>query len=533
MEMMPHEDPLESLRRQLDELKSALVAKDQRIADLERHVEIYRKIAFGKLSEKRKPLPTPHDPRQQLLFTTLMAEAQQVARRSNVEGEIEQTREARPKKKATRRTEYPEHVPHFRSTYRLPESELVCECGGQLREIGVDVSKELERIETTIVHEIARTKYACPGCGSMAKTAPGPDRVIERGLLGPGFLAHVIVERFLNHMPYHRQEKKYESEGLDVSRSVLERSASRCAEILSPIADQIRKEVLATGVVFTDDTPVTVSKSSAGGSRKGRIWTYCDREDRHFYDFTESRTRDGPAAILRDYIGFAHADAYPGYDALYLPGGVTEVGCWAHARRGFDKADAQEPELAREGLRRIQELYAVERAAKEAGLSSEDRRALRQQRSKPLLEPFREWMDEIETRALPKGALMDAIRYVRNQWKALNVYLTDGRLEIDNNRAERAIRPFAIGRNNWMFFETPNGGHNAAIHMTLVRTAQAIGLNPKVYLRDVLTRVSSESDITKLTPHGWKEHFADEVARDFNGSIRVFLGNRDELAATT
>jgi hypothetical protein len=347
--------------------------------------------------------------------------------------------------------------------------------------------------------------------------------VIEKGLLGRGFLSHVIVERFLNHMPYHRQEKKYESEGLTVTRSVLERSSARCGELLESIYSRIGQQTLSTDVIFTDDTPVKMAKSTAGGPREGRIWGYFDLEGRHFYDFTESRKRDGPKRLLGDYCGYIHADAYTGYDRLFVPGKAKEVACWAHCRRKYVAAESQEPDLAKEATDRIRPLYLIEREAKAKGLSPPARQALRREKAGPLLDEFYAWMAKAEMLVLPKGAMSDAIQYTRNQWTALKTYLDDGRLEIDNNRSERGVRPFAVGRANWNCFRTPNGGETAAILMTLVRTAKAVGIDPKVYLRDVLLRINFESDLDKLTPHGWKQHFAEQVIKDHRGAIRVLL----------
>lgn len=514
-----------ALQRENAELRSVLLArdallaeKDARIARLERNVEIFKKLAFGPSSERRAQSAEPIDPRQGHLFASLLAEANEVARREHVEGAVEELHSGRPRKKAKRRTDFPEHVPHFKTTYELPESERACTCGALLQEIGEAVSKELDRLETTLVHVIARKKYGCRRCGQTAKTAPGPDRVIEGGLLAPGFLAHVIAERFLNHMPYYRQEQKYNSEGLALTRSVLERSASRCAELLLPVYEQIKKDVLGQDVLFTDDTPVTVAQDSKQKAREGRVWTYGDLEERIFYDFTESRKRDGPLTMLANFKGFVHADAYPGYDPLYLPGHVKEVACLAHGRRYVLDAEKEEPEPVKEALAIIRALYQVEAFAKDNGFTPEQRKALRDERSRPLLAELKAWLDRAETQALPKGKLADAVRYLRNQWDALLTFLEDGRLEIDNNRSERSLRCFAVGRKNWLFFQTPEGGTTAVILMSLVQTAKAIGVDPKIYLRDVLVRIARESDVTKLTPHGWKRHFLHDVMKALRGS---------------
>jgi hypothetical protein len=335
--------------------------------------------------------------------------------------------------------------------------------------------------------------------------------VIEKGLLGPGFLAHVITERFGQHMPYHRLEKKYESEGFALSRSILCTSMARCAELLEPIAEELKREVRGSPVIHTDDTPVVVAESSDGGPRKGRVWVYLNSEGRHWYDFTESRKRDGPARVLGDYLGFVQADAYQGYDQLYLPGGAIEVACWAHVRRKFVDAEATDPELAKAAVDRIRNLFLIEAEADRQGLGPEAKRALRQEKAAPLVEEFRAWMEEAALSVLPKGPLGGAIRYARNQWRALTRYLEDGRLSISNNAAERALRPIAVGRKNWLFFQRVGGGKTASIIMSILMTAKAAGIEPREYFRDVLLRISTCSDVRSLTPHGWKERWEPEV----------------------
>jgi hypothetical protein len=346
--------------------------------------------------------------------------------------------------------------------------------------------------------------------------------VIEKGLLGPGFLAYLITERFSHHMPYYRLESKFKSEGLDLSRSVLCEAMTRCAELLEPIADQIRKDVLESPVIHTDDTPVTIAHSADGGSRKGRSWIYLDQEKRHWYDFTETRKRDGPARVLADFTGFIQADAYAGYDRLYLPGGAIEVGCWAHARRGFVEAESSDPAVAKEAIDRIRQLFLIEEQAKD--LSPEARLELRRLRSVSLVDEFRVWMDEAETQVLPKSPAAKAIGYVRNQWRALTRYLEDGRLEISNNAAENALRPFAVGRKNWLFYQRNTGGKSAAILMSLLMTAKAIEIDPRQYFRDVLLRIATCSDVKSLTPHGWKERWEPEVKATRDEVLQKLIG---------
>ncbi|MBI3449250.1 MAG: IS66 family transposase, partial [Acidobacteria bacterium] len=307
-----------------------------------------------------------------------------------------------------------------------------------------------------------------------------------------------------NHLPYYRLESQYHSEGLDLSRSVLCESMARCAELLEPIADQIKKEILVSPVVNTDDTPVTLAQSTQGGSRQARVWAYLNQHGRHWYDFTESRKRDGPARVFAEFTGFIQADAYPGYDQLYLPGGATEVGCWFHARRGFIKAETTDPVLSKEAIDRIRVLFKIDEAA--ASLSPEDRARFRQEKAAPLLEEFHAWLELTRTKVLPKGPMGQAITYALNQWVALTEYVKDGRLEMTNNAAERAVKPFAIGRKNWLFFQSEGGGRTASILMSLLMTAKAAGVHLGDYFKDVLLRISEPgTDVKSLTPHGWKE----------------------------
>jgi len=534
-------DDANALRTMLLERDRMLVERDAKIeslnadvehlrtknAELAHNVEVYRRMAFGPSTERRTSGTDQglHPSQGHLFATDLLADAERLAAETGVKGTIETSTASKPlkKKKGRRRSQFPDHLPTVTTRFELPADQRRCSCGGELHEIGVEQTKELERIEITVVHKLQRVKYGCRCCQEGVTTAAGPARVIEKGLLGPGFLANVAVERFGNHMPYHRLEKKYENEGLRISRSVLERSMATCADLLDPIWQELRRQVVESPAIFTDDTTVTIARGSSGKSRKGRAWIYLDQKGDHFYDFTESRKRDGPLAVLQGYSGFIHADAFPGYDALFLPDCATEVACWCHVRRKYIEAEKAEPDLAGEALDRIRLLFAIERRAKDEQLDADARLALRQSESVPLLEELRAWLGATQTKVLPKSPMAAAIRYTLNQWEALIVFTTDGRLEMENNAAERALRAFAVGRKNWMFVQAIEGGVRSAILMSLVMTAKAIGLNAITYLRDVLLRISTESDVQKLTPRGWQEHYAEQVALDREDAVSRLL----------
>lgn len=489
-----------------------------RIHALEIENRILRREEFAPSSERRPRTDFALDPGQMhLLFPELVEAAERVADEKKVQGHVEIRTHGQPGR-PKRRKRFPPHLPVIRTSYELPVEQRRCACGHELSEIGEELTRELERLEISVVHEIARKKYACKACESGVKIAPGPDRVIDKGILGVGFLAHVLVERFAQHMPYNRLESKYASEGFELSRSVLCESSVRCAEILAPIAEQIRKDALASGVVQTDDTPVTIQEGSDKNSRQGRVWVYRGLKGEVFFDMTESRGRDGPRAVLADFSGYMQADAYPVYDAFYKDGAIKEVGCWAHARRYFIKAEDGEPEFAKEAIARIGELYAIERQAKAAGISVEGLRDLRRAESLPRLDRLRDWMTLTRTQVLDKGALAKAIDYTLSNWAALVRYCDDGRLDIDNNAAERALRTVAVGRKNWIFFGNERGGEAAAVMYSLIATCKEHEVDPRTYLRDVLLRIAKSSDVRELTPYGWKARW-QKIVEQHRASI--------------
>ena len=522
--MEPHPElppDVESLKALVVTHQQIIEHQSEEISRLKHNNEVLTKMIFGKRSEKRPP-DTETALQGALFLQELEAQAARLAQRHGVAARVQVAAHERSQKKG-RRSEFPEHLPVVQTVSELKPEERTCACGGKLEEFGHEVSRELERVETTVVHELVRKKYACSSCKEGVVTAPWRGKVIEKGLLGPGFLAHVIVERFGNHMPYFRLEGQYRGEGLELSRSVLCESMARCAELLEPVSEQIRQEILASPVVNTDDTPVTLAQCSEGGSRKARVWAYLNQEGRHWYDFTESRKRDGPAQVFAEFTGYIQADAYSGYDRLFLPGGATEVGCWFHARRGFIKAETTDPVLSKEAIDRIRELFLIEQAA--ASLSPGDRARLRQQKAAPLLEEFETWLELTAKKVLPKSPMGQAIGYVQNQWEALTRYLQDGRLEMTNNAAERAVKPFAIGRKNWLFFQREGGGKTGSILMSLLMTAKAAGINLNDYFRDVLLRISEPGvSVKDLTPHGWKERFEPEVTARRHELLKKLVG---------
>jgi transposase len=493
-----------------------------RMQDLEHNVEVFRKMAFGPSSEKRRPQGEvgSASPQGYLFLVEVLEEAERLADETGASGAVEVTPASKPQPSATarkrgQRRPFPDHLHRVRTTYELPEAERQCSCGKPMPAIGLQLSQRLERVEFCVVHETARTKYACKVCECGVLIAPAPAEPIAKGILGAGMLANVIVERFGHHMPYYRLEKKYEAEGVHVSRAVLSSSAGAIGELLSPIWQVLGTQTLDGDVLWTDDTPTVMLENSAGRRCLGRFWIHRDLEDRHYYTFSESRSAKEPRRVLGDFRGWMHADGYKGYGQLFVPEGAIHVGCWAHARRYFVRALKTDKKLAQEAIDQIAVLYLIDREL--ADLEPQARSRERKRRMKLPLKRLRSWLAVTEAKVLPKSPLGRAVRYTLGQWKALTRFPLDGRLRLDNNLAENAIRPIALGRKNWLFVGNERGGDTASILMSLYQTAKAIGISPRVYLRDVIMRMAAaapeqrEALAAELTPHRWRETLAGEV----------------------
>jgi len=355
-----------------------------------------------------------------------------------------------------------------------------------------------------VIH--VRFTYACRACEETVVTAPRPAAPIEKGRPGPGLLAQVITAKYADHLPLTRQVDIFTRHGVTLSRQTLCDWVAAAADLLTPVYEDLTATVLASAVLHTDDTPVPVLDRARTETRPGRLWVYVGdgRPADIMYDYTADRSRAGPLAILGNFRGHLQADASAGYDALYATGRIVEVGCWAHARRYFWDAKASEPVRGLPALAFIQQLYAVEAAAK--GLDADTRRARRQADALPVLGRFKLWLDEQADRVLPKSPIGEAIGYARAQWTALTRYCENGALAIDNNAAERALRRVCTGRKNWLFCGSDEGGKRAAILYSLVATCKAHGIDAWAYLRDVLERIPTlpNSRRAELLPRNWK-----------------------------
>ena len=360
-------------------------------------------------------------------------------------------------------------------------------------------------------------KYACAACQGKVAEAQRVPEPIEKGLPGPGLLAHVAVSKYADHLPLYRLEGIFKRFGVELARSTMCDWMAAAAGLLEPIVKAMRKRVLLSDVVQTDDTPVKVQDHDGKGIKTGRLWVYIgDCNNRfHVYDYTPDRSRDGPERILKGFEGYLQADAYSAYDALFKGGKIIEVGCWMHARRKFHDARASDPARSHLMLAWVAGLYAVEEDAKQARRKHPEwedatwhahRHDLRLGRSKPIFDEIHEWLETQQPKALPRSPIGEAIGYALNHWNALIRPLVAGFLEIDNGAGERAMKSVALGRKNWLFAGSDEGGRTAATLMSLCASCKDLGVEPLAYLRDVLDRVSTHphNRIEELLPDRWK-----------------------------
>jgi transposase len=393
----------------------------------------------------------------------------------------------------------------------LGEGARQCpQCQGELKRLGEEVSERLEYVPASlIVIEEVCQKYACPK-GCTVVTAEKPTAPMEKGLAGPGLLAQVAVSKYGDHLPLHRQADIFRRQGVEISRQTMGDWMRACADLARPLYELMKQGVLGSKAVQTDDTPVPVLDPALPRTRTGRIWTYVGDDDHPFtvYDYTPNRSRDGPEAFLKAFQGYLQADAYSGYDHFYKEPerGIVEVACWAHARRRFYEAQSSDLMRSTVMLAYIRLLYDVEREAREQKLKAEARRALRQEKSKPILEDIRAYLEREQPQVLPKSPEGEAIAYTLSNWKALVRYCEDGDLEIDNNGAERSLRGVAVGRKNWMFYGSDEGGRTAAVLTTLIATCKRLHIDPFAYLRDLFQRISDhpQNRLAELLPDQWK-----------------------------
>jgi transposase len=407
----------------------------------------------------------------------------------------------------------PAHLPRERIVYPVPAA-CPC-CGGALHKLGEDVTETLELIprQWKVIQHV-REKFSCRACEAITQP-PAPSHPIARGRAGPGLLAHVLFAKYGLHLPLNRQSATYAREGIELDVSTLADWVGACAATLMPLVLRIRAHVFAAERIHADDTTVPVL--AKGKARIGRLWTYV-RDDRPFggshppaaaFFYSPDRTGRHPEEHLAGFAGLMQADAYAGFNRLYeahrKPGPIFEALCWAHARRKFfDLARINKAPIAIEAVARNDALFAIERDIN--GMPPHERLRARQERSRALVIVLEAWLREQRAKLSARNETAKAISYSLNRWAGLTRFLDDGRLCMSNNAAERALRGVAIGRHNWTFAGSDDGGRRAAAIYTLIETAKLNGVNPQAWLADVLARLQDHPArrIDELMPWNWK-----------------------------
>ena len=486
-------------RQQVAEMSATITAQEKKLQQKEHQILELLKALRGKQRERI-------DPDQLLLFE--IGELEQL-----IQEQIDDESKPRPgKRRKSGRRLIPEGLPEEIIEYELPEDKRVCPVDNRpMPRIRWEQSKQLDYVPAkmkVIIHR--RAVYACPDKHDEAVlvTAAKPPQPIEKGLAAAGLLAQVVVGKFGDHLPGYRLEDIFSRHGVEVRRSTIYDWLAGVADLCQPLYDLMKQQVLDSKVIHTDDTQVKLIDKVLHGTRLARFWAYIGDRGHPYtvYDFTENRKRAGPEQFLGNFAGYLQADAYGGYDGIYLDSGgaITEVACWAHCRRYWHKAKEQDAARAHHVLAVISRLYEVERATVDQDVTF--RQMQRATHAAPLLAELAKWLDRQDF--LPKSLIGKAATYTYNQWTALNRYLEDGNLAIDNNLAERAMKPIAIGRKNWMFVGSPRAGHRAAILMTLVASCKTNYVEPWAYLQDILTRMAFQpaaKQLVQLLPDQWLE----------------------------
>ena len=526
--MLPDDPAL--LKQLVAQLFEELQKANARLARQEHHMHLLLKRIYGRTSEK-------FDPRQGMLFDADPGEEEEASSTPSPDTTEDASAPSPATKNRDRhgRGRIPDEVAREEVIHDLTAAEKAALGGVEnLDELPPERSEQLDwRPSTLFVTVHVRKKYArkelLSESGLTASeqnvvVARKPPEAISGGLAGPGLMAQVIVSKGADHLPLYRLEGIFKRQGVRISRQTMDGWWLATAEFLQPLYKLAVRVVLASRVIHTDDTPVKVRDAWRKQKHTGRFWPYVG-DPLHslvVFDYTPTHQRDGPATFLKDYRGYLQADAFSGYDGLYLEsnGRIIEVACWAHARRKFHESRRLDSVRMETALAWIGKLYVIEKELRErcqgewGQLALEERAeriaAERQERSRPLLDGFHAWLEAESPKVLPKSPVRGAMDYTLSNWKALSVYLEDGWLDIDNNEGENSLRGLCIGRRNWLFCGSDRGGRAAAIHFSLLASCKRHGHDPWVYYRDVLTRLpamlpdASEKALLTLLPHLWQ-----------------------------
>ena len=498
------DDP-QALKQIIAAMAQDAIAAQAEIAKLRFQLARYRRAEFGRSSEK-----LAHEA-EQLELAIEALEADQAELLATASPSVATVIESAVEAQKPARRPLPEQLPREDVLHAAP---CTCPtCGGRLRRIGEDITETLDYVpgRFKVIRHI-REKLSCRSCDNVI-AAPAPDHAIARGRAGAGLLAHIVVSKYDDHLPLYRQAEIFARQGINLETSTLSGWVGATSAALAPLIDALAADVMASDTLHVDDTPVPVLAPGTGKTKTGRLWTYV-RDERPFagtrppaalFFYSPDRKGEHPQAHLKEFRGTIHADGYAGFNELFASDRIFEAACWAHVRRKFfDVYTANGSPIAKEALERIGRLYEVEKEIN--GLVPDHRRRERQKRSKPIAAALAAWADEIRRNLSRKSEIAAAFRYMRARWTALMRCFDDGRLALDNNPAERALRCIAIGRKNYLFAGSDAGGRRAAAMYSLIESAKLNGVNPQHYLADVLTRIADHPArrIDELLPSNWQ-----------------------------
>jgi transposase len=497
----------------IEQLTLKCEANQRQLSILQHQIEQLIRRIYGRKSEKIDP--------NQMMMDSILQEsiAQSAVMIAQSESEakadalVDSVTPAKERKERTvhGRLPIPEHLERVEVILDIPEDKKVSfRTGEPLKVISVEVSEKLEyRPGKLFVKVYKRPQYALPDNEGVVCAAM-PDSPIAKCKADVGLLAHVIVSKFADHLPLYRQDVIFQREKVEIPRATQSGWMMQMYESIKIIKPFFKQATLEDGIVFTDDTPVALQdhQNNPGKFKKARLWVYVrggTGPPLTMYDFSMDRGKKRPLDFLEGYEGYVHADAYSGYDELFKRDGIIEVGCWAHARRKFDEASSSRPKEATDILSRIARLYhEVETPGKD--IKPEELYSLRQEKAKPILNHIFEVLEDLKGKTIPSEPLRKAIDYSLNQKVALYRYLDNGLLKPDNNTAENAMRPVALGRKNWLFVGSERGGHAAALYMSLIQSCKNCDINPWEYLNDMLRRIMGHpvNRLRELLPDQWK-----------------------------
>ena len=502
----------ESLPDDMGELKKLLVSSGEKIDQLERRnqvleqnnevlteqIALWQKKFFGRKSEKYSEAELL----QSRLFDPLPDELEESQESEDSEIEVRTHRRRRPV-----RTELPDNLPTVDVVHDIREDQKRCGCGAELKRIGEEVSKKLDIIPAKfrVIRHI-RPKYACCKCeGSgdeehpAVRIAPPPAQIIPKGIPTAGFLAYIVTAKYCDAIPLYRQEKQFSRIGIDISRSSLCGWVLEAAEKCTPLIELMLDHIRAGPMIEMDETTVQVLKEmSRPDTSKSYMWVMCGGAPEHpvlLYRYHPTRSKEVAKVYLNGYHGYLKTDGYSGYDEVGRSDQIIHVGCWAHARRKFDEASAatKKTGAAEKGIAFIGKLYRAERELRlqldRKEIGPDDFVRIRRERVQPVLESFRKWLESKVSTVLPSTLLGKAVAYTLNQWPKLERYLEQAYLTPDTNRVENAIRPFCVGKRNWLFSGSPRGAHAGATLYSLIETARANGIEPYRYLRHIFEQI--------------------------------------------